>query len=113
MDEFQTFTTFALTSMLAELRKYSVPLVLGNQLLEQLSPEIRSAILGNVGTLIVFRVGAADAARVAKELGSNVLPDDLTLLENRNFWMRPLVKGKVWPAFTEETIGLPNRNSER
>jgi type IV secretory pathway TraG/TraD family ATPase VirD4 len=109
MDEFQTFTTLALTSMLAELRKYSVPLVLGNQFLEQLSPEIRSAILGNVGTLIVFRVGASDATRLAKELGPNVLADDLTFLENRNFWMRPLVKGKVWPAFTGETIAIDER----
>lgn len=113
MDEFQTFTTLALTSMLAELRKYATPLVLGNQYLEQLSPEIRAAILGNVGTLVVFRVGASDAVRLAKELGPEVQPDDLTFLENRHFWIRPLVNGKVWPAFTGETIEMRNPEQTR
>ncbi|MCU1231001.1 MAG: hypothetical protein JWO97_3885 [Acidobacteria bacterium] len=111
MDEFQTFTTLALATMMAELRKYKLPLVLANQHLEQLSPEVRSAILGNVGTLVVFRIGAADAMRIAKELGPNVEPDDLTFLENRNFWIRPLVGGKVWPPFTGKTIHVDEKKN--
>lgn len=53
LDEFQTFTTLALVNMLAELRKYGVGLVLANQFLDQIDPDVRSAILGNVGTLVV------------------------------------------------------------
>jgi hypothetical protein len=33
--------------------------------------------------------------------------EDLTLLPNRNFWIRMLVDGQAWPAFTGETIELP------
>lgn len=43
LDEFQTFTTLAVANMLAELRKYSVGLVLANQFLDQIPPEVRSA----------------------------------------------------------------------
>jgi hypothetical protein len=106
MDEFQTFTTLALANMLAELRKYGLGLVLANQYLEQLSPEVRSSALGNVGVLVVFRVGAGDAAKLAKELGPSVQPADLTLQPNRAFWIRLLVKGEAFEAFTGATIEL-------
>jgi hypothetical protein len=109
LDEFQTFTTLALANMLAELRKYGVGLVLANQFLEQLAPEVKSAILGNIGTLVVFRVGASDAAKITKELGSKVFVEDLTLLPNRSFWIRTLVQGQAIEAFTGSTIAPQHR----
>jgi hypothetical protein len=109
MDEFQTFTTLALANMLAELRKYALGLALANQYLEQLTPEVRTAILGNIGTLVVFRVGAADAARLAKELGPTVDPVDLTFAGNRDFWIRLLVNGEAWPPFTGRSIRIQPR----
>jgi type IV secretory pathway TraG/TraD family ATPase VirD4 len=59
LDEFHTFTTQSLAGMLSELRKYRVGLVLAHQYLAQLDPVILEAILGNVGTLVCFRVGPA------------------------------------------------------
>lgn len=106
LDEFQTFTTLALADMMAELRKYRCNLLLSHQYLEQLDPELRAAILGNAGTLIVFRVGAGDAARLVKELRPDVEPYDLTLLPNRTFWIRPLVNGESVEAFTGKTLSL-------
>lgn len=111
LDEFQTFTTLALANMLAELRKYGVGLVLANQFLEQLAPEIRASILGNVGTLLVFRVGAGDALRLTKELGGTAEPEDLILLPNRNFWVRLLVRGEAVLPFTGKTLDLTETNS--
>jgi len=112
MDEFQTFTTLALANMLAELRKYSVGLVLCNQYMDQIEPEIRTAILGNAGTLIVFRVGAVDAGKLVKELRPDLPPYDLTLLPNRAFWIRPLVNGESVEAFTGKTITLQERRNK-
>jgi hypothetical protein len=106
MDEFQTFTTLALANMLAELRKYKLSMVLANQYLDQIEPELLSAILGNAGTLIVFRVGAVDATKLAKELRDDLEPFELTLLPNRAFWIRPLVDGQSYEAFTGRTITL-------
>jgi len=112
LDEFQTFTTLSLVNMLAELRKYGVGLVLANQFLDQIDAEVRSAILGNVGTLLVFRVGAMDATKLVKELLPDLEPYELTLLPNRMFWIRPLVGGQSVEAFTGKTISL-DRNERR
>jgi hypothetical protein len=106
LDEFQTFTTLALVNMLAELRKYCVGLVLANQFLDQIDAEVRSAVLGNVGTLIIFRVGSPDAQKLVKELSPKLEPFELTLLPNRTFWIRPLVNGESAEAFTGETITI-------
>ena len=77
LDEFQTFATLSLAGMLAELRKYRVNLILANQYLGQLDPAIRDAVIGNVGTLIVFRVGAQDAPLLARELAPKFTAPDL------------------------------------
>src|SRR5436309_12000146 len=61
LDEFQSFTTLSLANMLSELRKYRVGLILAHQYLSQLDLQVRDAILGNVGTMIAFRLGLADA----------------------------------------------------
>lgn len=106
LDEFQTFTTLALVNMMAELRKYALGIVASNQFLDQTNAELRSAILGNVGTLVVFRVGAVDAERLVKELRPDLAPYELTLLPNRMFWIRPLVDGQSAEAFTGVTITL-------
>ena len=107
LDEFQTFTTLALVNMLSELRKYGLGYVLANQFMDQIDQELRSAILGNVGTLVVFRVGAVDAQKLVKELHPELEFYELTLLPNRMFWIRALVDGQSIEAFTGETITLP------
>jgi type IV secretion system coupling TraD/TrwB family protein len=112
LDEFHTFTTLALANMLAELRKYGVALVLANQYLDQLAPEVRTSILGNVGSLVVFRVGATDALKLAKELGSEVDPDDLVFQPNRDFWVRLAVDGTAARAFTGSTVTLRERQKQ-
>ncbi len=100
--------------MLAELRKYGVGLILANQFTDQIDVEVRNAILGNIGTLVVFRVGSIDAERLVKELWPKLDPYELTLLPNRMFWIRPLVKGQSTEAFTGETITIrPGRYDDR
>ena len=69
IDEFQNFSTDAFSSILAEARKYRLCLTLSHQYIDQLSLPIRQAVFGNVGTLIAFRVGYADAEVMEKEFG--------------------------------------------
>lgn len=68
IDEFPNFTTTALTTLLSQARKYHLSLVLAHQYLDQMSAEVKDAVLGNVGTLIVFKAGAQDAETFAREL---------------------------------------------
>jgi type IV secretory pathway TraG/TraD family ATPase VirD4 len=104
LDEFQTVGTLSLAGMLSELRKYGVGLILANQYLGQLSPEIRDAVLGNVGTLIAFRVGAADAPTLAREFAPVFGAEDLLSLPNRSIYLKLLVDGVVSRPFSAETI---------
>jgi len=67
LDEFQTFTSLTFVSMLSELRKYRVGMILAHQYLHQLEEDVRHAVLGNTGTTIMFRVGALDAEVFSKE----------------------------------------------
>jgi energy-coupling factor transporter ATP-binding protein EcfA2 len=72
IDEFQNFTTDAFASILSEARKYRLNLSLSHQYIDQLPLVIRQAVFGNVGTLIVFRIGYADAEVMEKEFGKAV-----------------------------------------
>jgi hypothetical protein len=67
-DEFQNFATDSFGVILSESRKWGLRLVLANQYLTQLPQGLQQAVLGNVGTLIVFRVGSQDAKILAAEL---------------------------------------------
>jgi hypothetical protein len=81
IDEFQNFMNLSVgfERILAESRKQSLGLVTANQYLGQLSQSVRQAVFGNVGTLVVFRLGVEDANSVAKELGIFTADDILNL----------------------------------
>lgn len=68
-DEFQNFATDSFSGILSEARKYRLSLVLAHQFLGQLSPLLRQAVIGNAGSVLVFRIGAEDAGLMADELG--------------------------------------------
>jgi len=54
IDEFQNFATESFATILSEARKYKLSLIVANQYIAQLLPEIKDAIFGNVGTTISF-----------------------------------------------------------
>lgn len=88
-DEFQSFATDSFGLILSEARKYALTLTLGHQFLAQLPEPLRAAIFGNVGSIIACRVGAADAAAIADEIG---LGNPAAVLDLPNFtaWARLL-----------------------
>jgi hypothetical protein len=104
LDEFQMFATESFATMLAELRKYRVALVLANQYLGQLETTIRDAVMGNAGTLVCFRVSADDASYIAREFSPTFEPGDLVSLPNYNICMRLMIDGEVSRPFSAETI---------
>ncbi|MGR8949130.1 MAG: TraM recognition domain-containing protein, partial [Gammaproteobacteria bacterium] len=69
IDEFQNFTTDAFASALSEARKYGLTFTLAHQYLDQLDDSVRSAVFGNVGSIVSFRVSAGDAEQLASEIG--------------------------------------------
>ena len=108
LDEFQNYTTLSLANMLSELRKYRVGLVLAHQYLTQLDIQIRDAILGNVGTLIAFRVGPWDAELLAKEFHPEFSAEDLMALPNYHILLKLMIEGKVSRPFSATTLPPEN-----
>ena len=68
LDEFQNYTTDNIEDILSESRKYALSLTVAHQYLEQLSTDLRSAILNTAGNIVCFRVGYHDAYQLAKEI---------------------------------------------
>lgn len=106
LDEFQMFATLSLATMLAELRKYRVALICACQYLAQLDPQIQAAVMGNVGTLVSFRVSAADAAVLARELDT-FEPKDFVHLPNYDICLRLMIDGEPSRAFSATTLNDP------
>lgn len=104
LDEFHNFTTQSLVLMLSELRKYRLSLVLAHQYLTQLEIPIRDAILGNVGTIIVFRIGGADAEIFAQEFAPEFKIIDFTNLPNYHIYLKMMIDGKISSPFSAVTL---------
>jgi hypothetical protein len=104
IDEFQSFATEALTSMLAEARKYGLSLILAHQYLDQLTDEIRQSVFGNAGNLIVFRVGQRDARLLEDELGGDVKMGNLVSLGKHEIYARLLDHGRMREPFRGKTL---------
>lgn len=104
LDEFHAFATLSLATMLSELRKYRLNLILAHQYLGQLETEVRDAVFGNAGTFISFRVGALDAPTVARELAPKFEAEDLLSLPNFSIYLRLMIEGEVSRGFSGETL---------
>jgi hypothetical protein len=78
--------------------------VITHQYLHQLTPEIRHAVLGNVGTFVSFRVGPEDASYVVREFQSVFEQEDVINLENYRIYLKLLIDGMPsWP-FSARTL---------
>lgn len=104
LDEFHSFTTRAFADMLSELRKYRLGLVLAHQYMAQLDPDVRHAILGNVGSLAAFRIGSEDARALGRQFAPEFVDLDLVRLPNHNCYVRLLVCGESTLPFSARTL---------
>lgn len=91
VDEFQNYATESFAHILSEARKYRLNLVLANQFMHQVPEMLRHAVIGNTGTLVVFRIGAMDAPLFGQELG---IPERILIdLPNYQARIRTMLDG--------------------
>lgn len=88
VDEFQNFTTESFVNILAEARKYRLNLILAHQYLGQLDTVVRDAVLANVGTTIMFRMGPDDAEVFRKEFSEEWPPSNLVGLNPHEIYYK-------------------------
>lgn len=106
VDEFQNFATDSFGEILSEARKYNLSLTFANQYLNQLPPQIRNTIFGNIANLLSFRVGAEDAAAIAGEFSPVFNDGDLVNLAIRDFYVKMSINGQVQVPFSGHTKDL-------
>jgi hypothetical protein len=90
--------------MVSELRKFHVGLVLAHQHLYQLEPAVRHAVLGNVGTLVSFRLGPEDAYMIGREFGPLFAPQELVNLSNRHVYVKLMIERTPSKPFSATTL---------
>lgn len=90
VDEFQNFTTDTFKTILSEARKYHLSLNITNQYIAQLTEPVRDAVIGNAGSLIVYRIGAADAEFMAKEF-PGISESDMVNLDKYTTYIKLLI----------------------
>lgn len=103
LDEFHTYTSLSLVNMLSELRKFKVSMTLANQYGHQLDKDVLNAIVGNVGTKIIFRTGHHDASIWAKEMFP-FTPTDFMSLPNHYIYLTLMIEGVPSKAFSGVTL---------
>jgi hypothetical protein len=99
IDEFQNFTTDSIGTILSEARKYKLGLTLAHQFIAQLEDKIREAVFGNVGNMLVFRVGEPDTEQLEKILAPEFNARDLISIQNLNAVVKILIKGQPTRPF--------------
>ena len=87
-DEFQIFADSRFAELLAEARKFRLSLTLAHQHLDQLPPDVRAAVLGNCGSIVSFRVGAGDAAKLSPLFTPFLNQQELLCLPNYTAYVR-------------------------
>ena len=104
VDEFQNFATESFADILSEARKYRLDLIVAHQYIGQLEETVRDAIFGNIGTMITFRVGAADAEFLEKEFEPVFMMNDLVNLAKYDIYLKLMIDGISGDAFSATSL---------
>lgn len=116
VDEVQKFITTSLPQVFSEARKYGLRLAVANQFLGQLTGKTLEAIIGNVGTTFVFRVGTKDAKALAPFMAPHFVAQSLEQMQQFQSAIKMNVAGSAQPAFSvsmKEPVPTPEDAMDR
>ncbi|MCB0171321.1 MAG: type IV secretion system DNA-binding domain-containing protein [Anaerolineae bacterium] len=104
IDEVQNFITTSLAVMFSEARKFGLSLVVANQYLKQLEGDTLDAIMGNVGTMLIFSVGPPDAQALSRYVKPHFTLEDLIKVDRFATVVKMQLAGKDLDAFSMQTL---------
>jgi hypothetical protein len=108
IDEFQNFAFKSIASILSEARKYRLALTMAHQYIKQLPEDLVNAVVGNVGSLMVFRVGEHDAEFFEKLFSPFFSKSDILNLPNYHAYVKILIHGFPSTPFAVKTRKAPS-----
>ncbi|MCA9730908.1 TraM recognition domain-containing protein, partial [candidate division KSB1 bacterium] len=109
IDECQNFLSENFANLFAEMRKYRLNLVLANQHFGQLETSIQQSILGNIGSLLCFRLGVFDAELMQKEFYPYVNSKNLIELPKYHIFLKLMIDGVASRVFSAKTLRLDDK----
>ncbi len=104
VDEFQNFANESFADILSEARKYNLALTVAHQYIDQMTEEVKSAVFGNVGTMITFRIGAHDAEVFEKEFAPVFTADDIVNLSAYQIYLRLMIDNVGSKPFSAKAL---------
>lgn len=104
VDEFQNIVTDTFENILSEARKYGINLIVAHQYVGQLLPKVQQAVLGNIGSIISFRVGGDDAVKLKPEFAPIFDIKDMINLGVGEFFIKMTIDGESYDPFSAETL---------
>ncbi len=104
VDEFQNFATPSFANILSEARKYRLSLIMAHQYVAQLDEVVADAVFGNVGTIVTFRVGGADAEMLVKEFTPTFTEEDIVNLTKYQIILKLMIDGVASQPFSAATL---------
>lgn len=104
VDEFQNFATESFADILSEARKYKLNLTIAHQYVAQMQEEVKDAVVGNVGTMITFRIGAEDAELFEKQFAPVFTAEDIVNLGKFQIYLSLMIDGIGSKPFSAQTI---------
>ncbi|MBI5410296.1 MAG: DUF853 family protein [Nitrospirae bacterium] len=107
LDECHNLQTEHFYNMLSEMRKYRVNITLANQHFSQLDERMRDSVLGNCGTVVLFKTGVKDAEMLEPILH----PYNKSLLLKLPYYhaITRMVENGVSRVLTMETLPLSSK----
>lgn len=104
VDEFQSVVNESFADILSEARKYKLNLTIAHQYVDQMPESVRSAVFGNVGTTITFRVGPFDAEILETIFTPKFISEDLVNLGFAQIYLTLMIDGVGSPPFSAVTL---------
>jgi hypothetical protein len=111
IDEFQNFITDSIATILSEARKYRLNLIIAHQYVGQLiknnDTKIKEAVFGNVGTMLVGRIGPEDVEVFEKIYGPEFTGYDLMNSDKFTWYIKMVVNNAQEKPFTMNIFQAP------
>ena len=104
VDEFHNLVTETFENLMSEARKYGLCLTVAHQYVSQLLPSIHAAVLGNVGSIIIFRIGGDDAVKLKPEMAPIFDTKDMINLGMQEFYIKMTIDGETYDPFSAQTL---------
>ena len=104
VDEFHNLVTTTFENLFTESRKYGLCITVAHQYMAQLLLQVLATVLGNIGTIVVFRVGGDDAAKLAVEMTPVFRAEDMINLGVQEFYIKMTIDGETFDPFSAETL---------